>query len=56
MPEPDSHRPKGTHDKIKYDLIEKRARLVFFTAMEIANCKKCLKEIFLLIHKELSKG
>jgi hypothetical protein len=33
----DYHRPTDTPDKINYDLMEKRARLVFYTAWEMAN-------------------
>ena len=33
----DYHRPGDTPDKIRYDLLEKRARLVFYTAWEVAN-------------------
>ncbi len=33
----DYHRPGDTPDKIEYDLLEKRTRLVFHTAWEIAN-------------------
>jgi len=33
----DYHRPTDTPDKINYPLMEKRAKLVFFTAWEIAN-------------------
>ena len=33
----DYHRPTDTPDKIEYDLMENRARLVFYTAWEIAN-------------------
>lgn len=33
----DYHRPTDTPDKIEYDLLEKRAKLVFLTAWEIAN-------------------
>ena len=33
----DYHRPGDTPDKIAYDLLEKRARLVFYTAWEVAN-------------------
>ncbi|TXE20188.1 M20/M25/M40 family metallo-hydrolase [Psychroflexus gondwanensis] len=33
----DYHQPTDTAEKIEYDLLEKRARLVFFTAWEIAN-------------------
>lgn len=33
----DYHRPTDTVDKIEFDLLEKRARLVFFTAWDLAN-------------------
>ena len=33
----DYHQPTDTPDKIEYELLEKRAKLVFFTAWEIAN-------------------
>lgn len=33
----DYHRPGDTPDKIEYDLLEKRTRLVFYTAWEVAN-------------------
>lgn len=33
----DYHRPGDTPDKIEYDLLEKRAKLIFLTAWEIAN-------------------
>ena len=33
----DYHQPTDTPDKINYDLMEKRARLVFYTAWEMAN-------------------
>ncbi|WP_426430024.1 M28 family peptidase [Winogradskyella sp. HB-48] len=33
----DYHQPSDTPDKIEYDLLENRARLVFYTAWEIAN-------------------
>lgn len=33
----DYHRPGDTPDKIRYDLLEKRARLVFYTAWELVN-------------------
>ncbi|MCK5466866.1 MAG: arginyl aminopeptidase, partial [Cyclobacteriaceae bacterium] len=33
----DYHRPTDTIDKIEFELLEKRARLVFHTAWEIAN-------------------
>ena len=40
---PDYHRPTDTPDKIKYDLLEKRARLVFYTAMEMATREEMMK-------------
>ncbi|MDH5399174.1 MAG: M28 family peptidase, partial [Cyclobacteriaceae bacterium] len=33
----DYHRPTDTVDKIEFDLLEKRARLVFYTAWVLAN-------------------
>ncbi len=33
----DYHRPGDTPDKIRYDLLEKRTRLIFYTAWELAN-------------------
>lgn len=33
----DYHRPTDTPDKINYDLLAKRARLIFYTAWELAN-------------------
>jgi len=33
----DYHQPSDTPDKINYDIMEKRARLVFFTAWDMAN-------------------
>ena len=33
----DYHQPSDTPDKIQYDLLENRARLVFYTAWELAN-------------------
>ena len=33
----DYHRPGDTPDKINYDLLENRTRLVFYTAWEVAN-------------------
>lgn len=39
----DYHRPTDTPDKINYDLMEKRARLVFYTAWEMANRDQMLK-------------
>lgn len=40
---PDYHRPTDTPDKISYDLMAQRARLVFYTAWEIANRNEKLK-------------
>lgn len=39
----DYHKPSDTWDKINYDLLEKRARLVFMTAWEMANRDAMLK-------------
>lgn len=39
----DYHRPTDTPDKINYNLLEKRARLVFYTAWEMANRNDMLK-------------
>lgn len=39
----DYHRPGDTPDKINYDLMAKRARLVFFTAWDMANRNDMLK-------------
>jgi len=36
----DYHRPSDTPDKIEYDLLENRTRLVFHTAWELANREK----------------
>ncbi|MEP5253727.1 MAG: M28 family peptidase [Winogradskyella arenosi] len=36
----DYHKPSDTPDKIQYDLLETRAKLVFYTAWEIANRKE----------------
>jgi Zn-dependent M28 family amino/carboxypeptidase len=33
----DYHRPSDTPDKINYDLLENRTRLIFYTAWELAN-------------------
>ncbi len=33
----DYHQDSDTPDKINYDLLENRVRLVFYTALEIAN-------------------
>lgn len=40
---PDYHRPTDTPDKINYSLMEKRTKLVFFTALEMANREEMLK-------------
>lgn len=40
---PDYHRHTDTPDKIRYNLLEKRAKLVFYTAMEMANRDEMLK-------------
>jgi Peptidase family M28 len=39
----DYHKPTDTPDKINYDLLVKRAQLVFYTAWEIANRNDMLK-------------
>lgn len=39
----DYHRPTDTPDKINYELMEKRARLIFHTAWEMANRDAMLK-------------
>ena len=39
----DYHKPSDTPDKINYDLMAKRARLVFYTAWEIANRNDMIK-------------
>lgn len=39
----DYHRPTDTPDKINYDIMERRARLVFYTAWEMANRNEMLK-------------
>lgn len=39
----DYHRPSDTPDKINYELMSKRAQLVFYTAWEIANRDTMLK-------------
>ncbi len=38
----DYHRPTDTADKINYELLERRARLIFYTAWEVANREKRL--------------
>jgi len=39
----DYHRPTDTPDKINYNLLAKRAQLVFYTAWEMANRNDILK-------------
>ena len=39
----DYHKPSDTPDKINYDLMAKRAKLVFYTAWEMANRNSMLK-------------
>ncbi len=39
----DYHRPTDTPDKINYPLLAKRAQLVFYTALEMANKEEMLK-------------
>lgn len=39
----DYHQPTDTPDKINYDLLAKRAKLVFYTAWEMANRNEMLK-------------
>ena len=39
----DYHRPTDTPDKINYELMQKRAQLVFYTAWEMANRNQMLK-------------
>lgn len=39
----DYHQPSDTPDKINYDLLKKRAQLVFYTAWEVANRSKRIK-------------
>lgn len=43
MLRPDYHKPTDTPDKINYDLLSKRAKLVFYTAWEMANRNDMLK-------------
>ncbi len=38
----DYHQPTDTADKIEYDLLTKRAQLVFYIAWEVANKENCL--------------
>jgi hypothetical protein len=39
----DYHRPTDTIDKINFDLMEKRVKLVFYTAWDMANREQMLK-------------
>lgn len=39
----DYHRPTDTPDKIRYDLLSRRAQTIFYTAWEIANREEMLK-------------
>jgi Zn-dependent M28 family amino/carboxypeptidase len=43
MLDADYHKPTDTPDKINYDVMAKRAKLVFYTAWEMANRKDMLK-------------
>lgn len=43
MLRPDYHKPTDTPDKINYELLQKRARLVFYTAWDMANRNDMLK-------------
>lgn len=43
MLRPDYHKPTDTPDKINYNLLQKRAQLVFYTAWEMANRNAMLK-------------
>jgi hypothetical protein len=39
----DYHKPTDTIEKINFELMEKRTKMVFFTACEIANRDEMLK-------------
>lgn len=39
----DYHRPTDTEDKINYDLLTRRSRLIFYTAWEMANREELIK-------------
>jgi Zn-dependent M28 family amino/carboxypeptidase len=39
----DYHKPTDTPDRINYDILAKRARLVFYTSWDIANRDNMLK-------------
>ena len=44
----DYHRPGDTPDKINYDLLQNRARLIFYTAWEVAN-----REVRIVVDKAI---
>jgi hypothetical protein len=48
----DYHKPTDTPDKINYDLLVKRAQLVFYTAWEMANRNKMIKRNLPPVDKE----
>jgi hypothetical protein len=48
----DYHMPTDTPDKINYDLMEKRARLVFYTAWEMVNRDDMLKRDLPAVNQE----
>jgi hypothetical protein len=48
----DYHKPTDTPDKINYDLLVKRAQLVFYTAWEMANRNNMLKRNLPPVDKE----
>ena len=48
----DYHRPSDTPDKIDYDLLTKRVKLVFYTAWEMTNRNDMLKRNLPLRVKE----
>ena len=39
----DYHRPSDTPDKINYDFLETRSKLIFYTAWELANREERIK-------------
>ena len=39
-PHADYHKPTDTVDKIEFELLRKRAQLIFYTAWEVANRKE----------------
>jgi hypothetical protein len=43
MLRPDYHKPTDTPDKVNYELLQKRAQLVFYTGWEMANRDQMLK-------------